>query len=78
MGGRYNNSDFSLLGRKIGAAHGAVISYSFCKNKEGYIMISDYINSGKHKTVVLSSGNSPPHRRSAKSRRSLFRQSDEF
>ena len=35
MGGGLNNSDFSLLGRKIGAAHGAVISYNIRKYNRG-------------------------------------------
>ena len=34
MGVGKNNSDFSLLGRKNGAAHGAVISHSFKKHKQ--------------------------------------------
>jgi len=58
MGGGYNNSDFSLLGRKIGAAHGAVISYSFCKIKSAS---GRYRESGR-KTIPKSK---PHHERNA-------------
>ena len=34
MGVGKNNSNFSLLGRKNGAAHGAVISHSLKKHKQ--------------------------------------------
>ena len=58
MGGGLNNSDFSLLGRKIGAAHGSVTSYSFCKIKSAS---GRYRESGR-KTIPKSK---PHHERNA-------------